>query len=416
MAEPICLTQFGGNGVHIPANLKDLCKYLPKWDELKTMRNPTYHGAHNMYLPHTYFYDASGTPYMPALKKGSVHNEDGGYSIIFKAQRAIYEPNSIGIGPVSLRCKQSFEESCIKEIYLKIEDPTNEAEYVDEIKAIVYEAFLHALVDTVLERHGLRGFVPELHEVAVIGVSGEQITKPQDIECVWMVMEFMDGFTLEKYLEYKFAHGSKESNSRLLKDILIQLAYMLNTLEKHLLFNHRDLKINNLYVRVHGAAADWKRTLHIFDLGVLEFQTDLVMIDFGFSCVACGTGFKNPRLTMIGAGSYFSPDDDCLKPGRDLAQFLYSLHCYFSLQNHITKPLFDFLHAAVRAEKRGTFGTAHIDLYKGVDDGGKPIAGAGLPASITYNDGIYTFLRDCAVEVPGCASERFLRALHALPL
>jgi hypothetical protein len=225
----------------------------------------------------------------------------------------------------------------------------------------------------------------------------------------------MDGVTLEKYLEYKFARGSKESNSRLLKDILIQLAYMLNTLEKYLLFNHRDLKLNNLYVRYHGAT-EWKRSLRIFDLGVLEFQTDLVMIDFGFSCVACGSGFKNPRLTLIGAGSFFSPDDDCLKPGRDLAQFLYSLHCYFSLQNYVTKPLFDFLHAAVRAEKHGTFGTAIIDLYKGVDEGGKPIAGAGLPASITYNDGIYAFLRDSAVEVPGCASERFLRALHALPV
>jgi hypothetical protein len=166
-------------------------------------------------------------------------------------------------------------------------------------------------------------------------------------------------------------------------------------------------------VRYHGST-DWKRTLRIFDLGALEFQTDLVMIDFGFSCVACGTGFKNPRLTLFGAGSYFSPDDDCLKTGRDLAQFLYSLHCYFSLQNYVTKPMFDFLHAAVRAEKHGAFGTAYVDLYKGIDGEGKPIAAVGLPSSIEYNDGIYAFLRDSSVEVPGCGSERFLRALHGL--
>ena len=195
----------------------------------------------------------------------------------------------------------------------------------------------------------------------------------------------------------------------------MQLVYMHNVLEKNLLFNHRDLKLNNLYVRYHSTPG-WRRTLSILDLGTFEFQTDLVMIDFGFSCIACGTGFVNPKLTLFGAGSYFTPDDDCLKTGRDLAQFLYSLHCYFPLQNYVTKPLFDFIHAAVLSEKRGAFGTAYVDLFKGIDAAGKPINTSRLPSSISYNNGIYAYLKESSVDVPGCASERFLRGLHALAL
>jgi hypothetical protein len=140
------------------------------------------------------------------------------------------------------------------------------------------------------------------------------------------------------------------------------------------------------------------------------------MLDFGFSCIACGTGFKNPKLSLFGAGSYFCPDDDCLKTGRDVAQFLYSLHCYFPLPNFITKPMFDFLHTAVFAEKRGMFGAAHVDLFKGIDESGTPIPGSRLPDALTYNDGIYAFLKMSDVEVPGCSAEHFIRGLHALPV
>lgn len=415
MESPIHLTQFGWDGIVIPGNLKDLCKYLPKWNQLKTLRNPQTLGSHSIYFPHTYFYDVSGSPYMPALEKNELFNDDGGYSQLFRAQRSVYKPESNLSGTVALIRKTSFADCCIKEVALKIEDRTKESEYLDEIKAIMYEAFLHALVDITLKRNGLDGFVPRLYEIVATTISGEQIISPKGIDSIWMVMEFMDGTTLEKYLNYKFGLGTKESNSRLLKDILMQLVYMLNILEKNLLFNHRDLKLNNLYVRYHPSPGIHK-TLSILDLGTFEFQTDLVMIDFGFSCIACGTGFKNPKLTLFGAGSYFSPDDDCMKLGRDLAQFLYSLHCYFPLQNYITGAFFDFIHSAVHADKRGIFGTTRIDLFKGIDAAGRPITSSRFPSSITYNNGIYAFLRDNSVDIPGCASERFLRGLHALAL
>ena len=181
-------------------------------------------------------------------------------------------------GASSLVRTTPFTGCCIKEIILKIEDRTNVSEYIEEINAIMYEAFLHALVNVTLKKNGLHGFVPELYEVVALTISGEQIKCPREIDSIWMVMEFMDGTTLEKYLKYKFNIGTKLNNSLLLKDILIQLAYLLSVLEKNLLFNHRDLKLNNLYVRYHETN-DWKRSLSILDLGTFEFQTDLVMID-----------------------------------------------------------------------------------------------------------------------------------------
>ena len=411
MGEEINLTELGWEGLVVPPNLSNLCRLLPKWNQLKSLRDAQTHGHHFVHFPHNYFYDISGNPFMPALEKGDLHNNNGGYSQIFKAKRSIYRPESDAlIGTVRLVRKFPFEESCIKEIVLKVESDADEKECIDEINAIVYEAFLHALIDVTLTRVGLGGFVPHLHEVVALTISGEPIISPCDVDAIWMSMEFMDGTTLEKYLAYKFNAGTKESNTALLKDILIQLAYVLDVLQAKLFFNHRDLKLNNLYVKYHPSG-DWVRSLNIPGVGTFECKTDLVMIDFGFSCVACGTGFINPRATLLGAGSYLRPEDDCLKRGRDLAQFLYSLHCSFPLQNFVTPAMFDLIHNAMRAERRGILMPRVYDLFMGLDAAGNPLVHTSLPKSIVYNDGIYIFLRDNSVDVPGCTPMRLISAL-----
>jgi serine/threonine protein kinase len=408
----INLTQFGWDNVIIPANLAHICRYLPKWHQLKILREPQVHGHHVVHFPHYYFYDMSGGHYMPALEKGDLHNDNGGYSQIFKAQRSIYKPEGDTLGNVHMVRKTPFEEICIKEIGLRVESASDEKEFIEEINAILYEAYLHALLDVTLDRAGLRGFVPHLHDVVALSISGEIVTSPVQIDTIWMTMEFMDGCTLEKYIGYKFRNGTMAANTQLLTEILYQLAHVLNVLQTQLLFNHRDLKINNLYVRVHTADPDWKKTLVIPSIGTIECHTDLVLIDFGFSCIACGSGFRNPRSTLLGAGSFFRTEDDCLKKGRDLAQFLYSLHCAYPLQNYVAKPLFDMIHAAMHAERRGRMMTRTYDLFMGLDAVGTPYIHSRLPASIKYNDGIYHFLKDNTVDVPGCEPARILAALH----
>ena len=103
-----------------------------------------------------------------------------------------------------------------------------------------------------------------------------------------------------------------------------------------------------------------------------------------------------------------------MKEGRDMAQFIYSLHCCFPLQNYITKEFFDFLHYAMTAEKRAV--RQKYDLFMGLDAIGRPLTSAHLPASIKYNNGIYIFLRENAVDVPACEPLPFLRGLEALRL
>jgi serine/threonine protein kinase len=354
---------------------------------------------------------------MPAIEKGDLHNDNGGYSQVYKAQRSIYKPEGDLSGAVCLTRTVPFEETCIKEIVLQVENESDEKEYIDEINAVMYEAYLHALVDVTLERAGLRGFVPHLHEVVALSTTGEIAAHPHELEAIWMSMEFMDGSTLEKFISTKFKSGSKEENTALLKDILLQIAHVLHILQSKLQFNHRDLKLNNLYVRTH--AMPWSRRLTIPGVGDHTCQTDLVMIDFGFSCIACGSGFVNPRATLLGAGSYFRPEDDCLKRGRDLAQLLYSLHCAFPLQNYVTRSFFNILHSAIKAERVEGGRKKEYDLFCGLDAIGNPLVygggggGVGLPASIKYNNGIYIFLRDNAVDVPGCEPTALISALMA---
>jgi serine/threonine protein kinase len=412
MSEGINLSQFGWDGLIVPAELNNLCRYLPKWEHLKALRAPQVVGHHKVYFPHKYFYDISGQPYMPAIEKQEIINDNGGYSEIYRAQRCIYRPDGTLIGSVRMNRVESFKEVCIKEIPLNVTPDEGRDAYNDEIRAVMYEAYLQVLVQVTLDRAGLGRYVPHLIDVLATTISGEPIVAPWDVDTIWITMDLMEGMTLEKYLALKFRTGTKVENTQLLADIFYQLATVLDILQKKLQFNHRDLKINNVYVREASSATTRTLTLP-GGLGTYTCKVDLVMIDFGFGCIACGSGFTNPRASLFGAGSYFTAADDCMKQGRDLAQFIYSLHCGFPLQNYVTKDLFDYLHAAMKAMKKGS-GVREYDLFMGVDAIGTPLTSSRLPASIKYNNGIYMFLRDNAVDVPACDPLLFLRGLRAL--
>ena len=401
------LCTFGWDDALIPANLSNLCKHLPNWSHLKTLRDPVPLGSHVVYFPHHYFHDLSGVQYMPALEKGELYNDDGGYSQVFKAQRTIFKPIGDKYGNVRLDRTGPFIEMCIKEITLQVEPEDSEAVYNDEIKAILYEAYLHALVQKTLEKTTLRTSIPSLYEIVATTITGEPATSPKDIVSIWMTMELLNGQTLEKFLKRKFSSGTKEGNTLLLKEIILQLAAILHILQSALNFNHRDLKINNVYVRAAAATGSSPSSYTIPGIGTFERTIEIVMLDFGFSCIACGSGFINPRATLLGAGSYFRPEDDCLKKGRDLAQFLYSLHCFYPLQEAVTPAFFEVLHTALKASRRDRA----YDLLMGLDSIGTPLLHATLPKSIKYNNGIYLFLRDNTVDVPGCEPLVLARAI-----
>ena len=426
MGDSYDLSPFGWDGCSIPTDLHDVCKYLPSWIHMKILRNPQQLNGYELYFPYKYLKHGTDE-YMPGYIKGDI-DDDGGYAQIYKARRAIFKPSDestkSGVSVHLVKCKP-FTDVCIKEVRLNI-TPEEEAApqdirkqiYEDEMNAILYEAFLHALLYKTLEKEGFPSAVPHIHEILANTKGKADPTSPCDFESIWIVMEYVNGSTLEKFLKRKLVpirnghsrmvtQASAETNEKILIDVLIQLAMYLQILQEKVRFNHRDLKINNLFVRHHGLDEHWKQTLTIPDIGAWNCINDIVMLDFGFSCIACGSGFDNPRATLVGAGSWFKTEHDCLKYGRDLGQFLYSLHCTFPLQDYVSPAFFDMLHKSMFAVR----GDERIDLLMGFADDGSPLGGSGLPRSIKFNDGIYIFLRDSTVDIPGCSPTVFLKAL-----
>lgn len=431
MADPYDLSRFGWDGCKIPTNLHNICDFLPSWKELKILRPAQVINGTSVYFPHTFFKD-KGESYMPALIKGTLDG-DGGYAQVFKGRRGIFKSvGDISGGSMNLVKTESFKEVCIKEVAMNItpeEDVatphTRESTYEEEILAILYEAFLHALLYKTLEAEGFPSAVPYLYEVVAHTKSRTLPKSPCDFKSVWITMEFIHGNTLEKYFRKNFVpiHKSfratsltvdaqEKKNDMLLLDVMIQLAFYLQILQEKVRFNHRDMKINNVFIRQHEDSEAWERTLIIPTLGTWACHTDAVLIDFGFSCISCGSGFLNPRATLIGAGSWFKPEHDCLKYGRDLAQFLYSIHCFFPLQDYISAALYSVLHGVMRA-RCGEAGRS-VDLMKGIDGKGNPIVTSIVPRSIQFNHGIYIFLRESDVDVPGCRPEAFFAAIKPL--
>ena len=417
------LCHFGWDGCTIPTDLKDICSHLPTWKNLKTLRNPLITTKKELHFPWKFIKNADGENCMPCYYLGSAI-DDGGYANIYKAQRAIYKPASDNItGTVKLVKSEPFQEICIKEIKLIItpeeeacSDKTErEKIYENEIMAILYEAFIHAILQKTLERENHSSAVPNLFEIVGTTQTGELPNCPTDFNSIWIGMEFLNGNTLERFLENNLiavANTTSPSiaqqvsilhNEALIIDTLIQLAFFLNLLQDKLRFNHRDLKLNNLFVRHHPAGDGWLRKL-----GDWTCQNDIVIIDFGFSCIACGKGFIRPRATLVGAGSWYSSEDDCMKYGRDLGQFLYSLHCAFPLQLYVSPQLFDILHRALVAEVDGLC----VDMMMGLQEDGRPKSGTKLPARTDYNYGIYIFLKNKSLEIPGCNPMTFMTELN----
>ena len=402
------LTHFGWDNLIVPSNLQHLCAYLPKWHDIKALRAPVFLNSDHpeVVFPHTLFQNdpVDGGPFLPAFEKGARHSRLGGYAQIYRGKRAVFKPLGAATSAVSRLVRTTpFTPMCIKEVPLKLDADEDESAYEEECRAILYEAYLHALLMKFLETQGLKTTVPHLYEITATTITQNPPTDASDFDAIWMTMEFIEGETLEEHLLHVLEVGNTAKNDVVILDILLQLAHILNLLQSALRFNHRDLKINNLFIRSHPAAGDaWLREVPAGDgEHIWKCRRDLVLIDFGFSCIACGTGFENPRATLVGAGSYYNAEHDCMKVGRDLAHFLYSLHAAFPLQSYLSPALFAALHAAVRATRAGV----EVDLWRGFAEDGTPLGGGSgpLPLSVPFHNGIYAFLREGDTDVPGCA-------------
>jgi len=405
--EIISLVQHGWDGCSIPANLKNLLDNLPTWKHLRIMRSPESHSGVELYFPWNACYDDSGMCYMPAIEMGKLLAE-GSYGKVYRARRSQFRP----VNEKKFERSIPFHDIVSKQNDIEISDdekrlarPAQETAYEAEIQAILYEATIHALVYHTLSAHGMSSAVPTLYEVYAFSPKRKPLFA-SEISKVAMNMEYVSGKTLFDYLKtHMLPTASKHQNDEFLIDVLIQLCVYLDILQKRLRFNHRDLKVNNILLREHGSLWSSEITHKVLPRPWTR-TSDVVIIDFGFSCIACG----EDNTSLVQAGCWFKPTHECMKPGRDLALFLYSLQVYFPLESRISPELFHLLEKAAHAKVSAPMTPERtIALFEGVDE-----KGHAPKKPLEFNTGIYKLLRSADTDVPGCAPQHLMRRLFAL--
>ena len=171
------------------------------------------------------------------------------------------------------------------------------------------EAVIQWLVNKSLSKNGLGAHCPKIYDVFSMSSS------------LWFSIEpVYSAPILDTYLK-SIPTWSKPSNENgiVLIKILAQIAMACFVLEKTIGFNHRDLKPDNILVKLDvfkPHTLKWKDELEIY----IAPSHTAIMVDFGFSCLGPG---KTPWI-QAGDG-ILPPLDPCPKVGRDIFMILVFL-------------------------------------------------------------------------------------------
>jgi len=158
-----------------------------------------------------------------------------------------------------------------------------------DIQMILREVVIQILLAEFSRKETNGPYVPEIYKVAY----------DFTLEAGIIVSEMM-----ENTAHNLIASSSVADNNVIVPDMLSQVSESLDFFQKHLKFNHRDLKADNI---MYTRNASGKR---IYKL-----------IDFGFSCLKW-------RSLEIKAGQYYSQEAKCFRKERDLAQLCYYILRY----------------------------------------------------------------------------------------
>jgi serine/threonine protein kinase len=164
------------------------------------------------------------------------------------------------------------------------------------------EALLQALCFKTAMDHGLKG----------------SISKPFDLFLfaneVRFTMELIDGISFKEFL-----FQSRDTFESDFLNCLAQLCFILSILQTELKFDHRDLRIENIWIRPLAVEENYRVPIGS-EFFLLKFKFQLVLLDFGFACMG---DLKGRAIVNLGNG-VFSHLDSCPKAGRDIYQFLNS--------------------------------------------------------------------------------------------
>jgi len=319
---------------------------------------------------------------------GSLYRE-GTYGKIYKAHRMV----------VTRRADKLFDvaEPPMEIVVKKTEPPSGSLILpAEDVNAHTSEALLHVLAWQAMQCTVTPWAIPRPYEV--FGDYSE--TPTRGWRSMSLCMSYVSGRTLYSFLKkhWKRDVGSLAANALIFLELLAQIAYILGHLQQELRLNHRDVKVNNLLVRRRS-------TPLILDIGGVTIATvyEVTLIDFGFACVGCPA--PRPPMTVFQAGSWFPVGELCCKEGRDLAQLLYCIHCYYPFETYLPASLF----AVVRSWLQVPWSGGVADLMQGFTKEGRPSVG---PAE--FHTGIYEFLRRPEVDPVTCAPLTVFRAIAGL--
>lgn len=376
----------------ISDSLCDLSMNLPVWNTIPqiTVKNAGIKKVEHFVKPIT---DLSGVMFLPAYEWGSQIDE-GTYGKIFHAFRSIYTKIQDS-SKTTLHFKSlpdSRESIVIKESHImltpaeeKLPPAAKKKVIENEIDTLMHEALVLTMAYQAVKKANMEYAVPKVYEIFLH-------TKPNNSEMgsLCISMEYIQGDTLMKYINTHFKRSDKKSNDLLFLDCIMQLAKILDVLQKKIRMNHRDIKINNILLRKPIAGQ----------------KPQLVLIDYGFACIANGIQEPNAEMTNVEAGAYFGSRYACFKHGRDMVQFLYSIHCHF--------PLDEFLSDAVLALVKPWFLVKYkycvANLFNGVSRSGHH--SDVKIKNLTFDEGIYLFLRRPEVDPIHCSPSEIIKNIE----
>lgn len=360
--------------VEISEDLSNIRKVLPKAGDIAYLgAEQILNGETWRFLEHSLLHDGSYVGW----KIGELYRE-GTYGKIYKAHRMV----------VKRRKDTLFDViETPEEVIVKSTEPIDGATVLplEDVTAHTSEALLHVLAWRTMMNTATPWAIPRPYEV--FGDKGSDGWKSMSF-----CMSYVNGRILHTFIQKYWKPTTKAENSQSFLEILGQIAYILHHLQHTLRLNHRDVKINNIMIR----RAPQPITLTLESVAMTT-EYEITVIDFGFACVG-----NQELTTAFQAGSWFPMTDLCCKAGRDIAQLIYCIHCYFPMDEYLTPSLA----AAVRQWMTIPWSGGVADALNGFTQKGTPLA-RNAPE---YHTGIYEFLRKPGVDPILCDPLRVFQA------
>uniref|UniRef100_A0A6C0AMI4 Protein kinase domain-containing protein n=1 Tax=viral metagenome TaxID=1070528 RepID=A0A6C0AMI4_9ZZZZ len=194
------------------------------------------------------------------------------------------------------------------------------------------EAVIQWLVNKSLSENGLGEHCPKV--IDIFSFSGS----------TWFSMEpIYSAPLLDTYLRSlpTWSKKSKE-NGHVLINIIAQIALSCIVLERTIGFNHRDLKPDNILVKLDSFKARNLKWRGEYDIHIAPSHT-AILVDYGFSCLGPG------KIPWIQSGDgILPPFDACPKVGRDIFMILVFLLWQKSVRDSLIDEHLDFLKMSLR--------------------------------------------------------------------